>query len=297
MTLNEFALYVVHGLTIGAPYGLVAIAISLVYRATHVVNFPTGSITAVAALLGGSTLAVQAKLPIVIALIVAMLVAGALSGAVSFALLPPRRLGVARQGLGWVIAAVAASIVISELAGLIWGTDQVAVGSIVNEGVVVVAGVTMRIPAIAVLVGALVVAIALDAVLRHTRWGLFVRAAGGDPVGVAVSRIRVRRVYLEVFFIAGAIAGATGILLGPLSPPSASIGFALTIQGFIAAAIGGLGNVRGALVGGLLLGLLEAFGGSLLGAQWEAAIALAVLMFVLLVSPTGIVRVRRGRAI
>jgi branched-chain amino acid transport system permease protein len=299
MSWREFALYAVQGLTTGSTYALMAIGISVVYGATRVVNFPMGDIAAVAALLGGSSLAIRSGVPIGIALILAMAAAGALSVVVSFALLPPRRRASTSSGEdhSWIIAAVAASIVISELASQIWGSDQVLVASPVSQGIVNWGGVVIRKPALALFAAAVLVGVILDQVLRRTRWGIRVRAAGGDAIGVAVSGINLRRVYIEVFFVGGAIAGLTGILLGPISPPSAFIGFTLTIKGFIAAAIGGLGYIRGALFGGLLLGLLEAYGGRLLGSQWQDPLALTVLILVLLITPTGIMRIRRVRTV
>jgi branched-chain amino acid transport system permease protein len=297
MSWNEVALYAVEGLTNGASYALVAVAISLVYGATRVINFPTGDIAAVGGLLGGSTLALHSGIPIGFALPLAMAAAGVLSIVVSLALLPPFRPRTSQHDHGWLIAAVAASIVIEEVASIIWGSNEVVVGSLVPNGVVTWAGVAIFKPAIALFVAAIVVAVALDQVLRRTRWGIRVRAAGGDPIAVAVSGIHLRRNYFEVFFVGGAIAGAAGVLMGPLAPPTAFIGFTLTIQGFIGAAIGGLGSVRGALFGGLLLGLLEAFGGMLLGSQWQDPLALLVLILVLMLRPTGIIRTRKVRAV
>jgi branched-chain amino acid transport system permease protein len=297
MSWNESALYLVQGLSTGASYALIAVSISLVYGATRIVNFPSGDIAAVAALLGGASLALRAGLPIGLALVIAMAVAGALSVVVSFALLPPFRRGRREHDHGWLIAAVAGSIVIEQLASIIWGSNQVAVKSLVRDDIFRWDGVIVQKPALALFVAAVLVTVVLDQALRRTRWGIRVRAAGGDAIAVAVSGINLRRVYVEVFFVGGAIAGLTGVLVGPISPPSAFMGFELTINGFIAAAIGGLGYVRGALVGGLLLGLLQAFGGGILGSQWQDPISLTVLILVLLITPTGIMRIRRVRAV
>jgi len=295
---NEFGLYVVNGLTTGAGYALIAMAISLVYGATRVVNFPLGDITAVAVLFGGSTLALRSGVPMVPAILLAMIVAGGLSVLVSYLLLPPFRKGArSEHDHGWMIAAVATSIVISELASMIWGSDQVPVASLVSTDVFTIADVLVRKPALALFIAAIVVWVLLDLALRRTRWGIRVRAAGSDAVGVAVAGIHLRRIYIEVFFVCGAVAGLTGMLLGPINPPSAFIGFTLTIKAFIAASIGGLGNVRGAFFGAFLLGLLEAFGGRFLGSQWQDPVALMLLIVVLLVTPTGIMRIRRVRAV
>jgi branched-chain amino acid transport system permease protein len=100
---------------------------------------------------------------------------------------------------------------------------------------------------------------------------------------------------MEVFFVGGLIAGLTGVLLSELVAPSAYLGFNYTIKGFIAAAIGGLGSVRGALLGGFVIGLVEAYSGLVLGTQWQNPALLVVLVALLLISPTGLVRVRRAR--
>jgi branched-chain amino acid transport system permease protein len=297
MSWNEVGLYLVQGLTSGSAYALVAVAISGIYGATRVVNFPLGDIAIVASLLGGASLAIGAGMPVILAIPIVMVVSGALSMVVSFTLLPPFRGPRAEHDHGWLIAAVAGSIVIEQLASIIWGSQQLAVGSLVSQGIFTWFGVIVQKPAFALFVAAILVTAALDVALRHTRWGMRVRAAGGDPIGVAVSGINLRRIWLEIFFVGGAIIGLTGMLYGPLSPPTAFSGFDLTIKGFIAAAIGGLGYVRGALFGGLLLGILESFGGKFLGAQWQDPVSLAALILVLLLTPTGIMRIRRVRAV
>jgi branched-chain amino acid transport system permease protein len=124
-----------------------------------------------------------------------------------------------------------------------------------------------------------------------------VRAAGADRIGASVSGIDFRVVYLQVFIVGGAIAGLTGMLIAPLASASAFFGFALTIKGFIAGALGGLGSVRGAIVAAMLLGLVESYAGAALGAQWQDVVALGLLIAVLVVRPTGIMPRRVTRTV
>lgn len=298
MSLNEIGQYGIQGLTFGASYALIAVSLAIVYGASRVINFPTGDISAFMALLAGTTLAISLGIPVWIALILAMLAGGVLSMAVSYALLPPsRRSGVGAGGEthGWMIAAIALGIVISEVAALFWGTEQVVIDTLIPEKSLDWLGLTVRTTALAIFVAAIVVGVALDQIVRRTRWGVLVRAAGGDPVGVAVSGIMLRRIYLQVFFVGGLIAGLTGVLLSELVAPSAYLGFNYTIKGFIAAAVGGLGSLRGALIGGFFIGLVEAYSGLVLGTQWQNPALLIVLIGVLVITPTGLVRVRRAR--
>lgn len=296
MSLNEIGQYGVQGLALGATFALIAVGLNLVYGATRIINFPTGDMSAFMALLAGDTLTIHAGLPMWLATIVVILAGGVMSVIVSFALLPPtRRAYRGLQGHGWMIAAIATGIIISEIASVFWGSQEVAVNTLLPSHTISVFGLVVQDAEIAIFVAAILVGVLLDQALRRTRWGVLVRAAGGDPVGVAVSGLSTRRIYCQVFFVAGAIAGLTGVLLSELVTPSASLGFSYTIDGFIAAALGGLGSIRGAMIGAFFIGLLDSWGGMLIGVQWQDPISLIVLILVLVISPTGIVHIRRAR--
>lgn len=299
MSFNDAALYLVQGLTLGAQYSLLAVSLSLVFRMSGMVNFAAGDIAAVAALFGGVTLAVDAGIPLFLAIVCGVLAAGLISAAVSYVLLPPNKKEIDHDEhtLTWVIAAVATSIVIQQLARQIWSSDQRSIPSLAPDSLLMISNVPIRWPAVLLIAVAFVVTFGLDVLLRKTRWGIRVRAAAADNVGAAVSGINFRLVYLQVFIVGGMIAGLAGLLISPLTSASPFMGFALTINAFIAGALGGLGSIRGALAGGMLLGIVQSYAGAFLGAEWQNVVALGLLMLILAVRPTGIMPRRVTRAV
>jgi branched-chain amino acid transport system permease protein len=300
MSGEEFGLYLVQGLTVGSTYVLVALSLSLVYGISGIVNFTSGDLCALGALLA-STLGIGHGLPLPLTVISAMLFAGAIAVVVSLVALPPRLTRRTRprsaHAITWVIAVVAASIVIEELASIIWGIPQRPVPTLVDDSVVVIRNVPIRQPAILLVCSAVALALILDLALQRSRWGARVRAAGSDSIGASLVGINFRRLYTEVFLVAGAVAGLAGVLAGALTFASPFMGFSLTIKGFIAGVIGGLGSMRGALIGGLSLGVFETFAGFLLGVQWQDLLTLAAFVAVLIVSPNGIIPRRALRRV
>lgn len=296
MTLSEVAPYLVQGLTFGAIFGLLAMSLSLVYRMSETVNFTAGDLMSLGALFGGVSLLTSRGVPAVLAIMAALAIGGVVSIVVYLLIEPPGRKKShdGHHDIAWVITVVAASIVIEQLASLAWGGQSKSVRSMVGDGAFEVFNTNIRKSALLVIVIAVVVAIILDLALSRTRWGLRIRAVGNDRIGSLVAGINHRLLHIQVFFVGGMVAGLTGVLAGPLLSASPFGGFTVTIQAFIASVIGGLGSVRGAIIGGFVLGMIDAFAGGFFGAQWETLFSLGLLVLLLIVSPTGILP---GRAV
>jgi branched-chain amino acid transport system permease protein len=130
--------------------------------------------------------------------------------------------------------------------------------------------------------------VALVWLMNRTRLGLAIRATGMDRAAARLMGVRVRRVYAVTFGIAASLAGAAGAVIGTIDTFSPGDAGALTLQSFVIAVLGGLGNMWGALVGGILLGVVQAWSGQYLGGTLINAIAFAVLVLVLVVRPAGL---------
>lgn len=152
----------------------------------------------------------------------------------------------------------------------------------------------IRVPVVRLLAFllAIVITFALVAFVKHTRTGMSIMATGMDRGAARLMGIRARHVYALTFGIAAALAGMAGTMIGTVGTfnPAAAAGF--TLMAFVVAVLGGLGNMYGALVGGLVIGLVEAWGGQYLSGTWANALAFLVLIVVLIVRPSGLV----GRA-
>jgi branched-chain amino acid transport system permease protein len=153
---------------------------------------------------------------------------------------------------------------------------------------------SVRVPVVRLLAFALAVTITvlLVAVVNRTRTGMSIMATGMDRGAARLMGIRARHVYALTFAIAAGLAGMAGAMIGTVGTfnPSSAAGF--TLMSFVVAVLGGLGNMYGALVGGVVIGLVEAWGGQYLSGTWVNALAFLVLIVVLIVRPTGLV----GRA-
>jgi branched-chain amino acid transport system permease protein len=145
---------------------------------------------------------------------------------------------------------------------------------------------------IAVAIGMLIV---LDLFVRRTRAGKGIRAVAQDPETASLMGVNINAIIVLTFLVGGLMAGVAGILYGMFfSFAQFSMGFIPGIKAFTAAVLGGIGNIRGAMLGGLMLGIIENLGVACTGAQWQNVIAFVVLVGVLMVRPTGILGERVG---
>ncbi|GMA23905.1 hypothetical protein GCM10025864_16640 [Luteimicrobium album] len=151
---------------------------------------------------------------------------------------------------------------------------------------------------IVIVVAALVLAFLVDRFVNATKFGRGIRAVAQDPVTATLMGVSRERVIMLTFLLGGVLAGAAAMLYS-LKIPNGIIysgGFILGIKAFAAAVLGGIGNLRGALLGGLLLGVMELYGQALFGTEWRDVVAFVVLVLVLLFRPTGILGESLGRA-
>jgi branched-chain amino acid transport system permease protein len=142
----------------------------------------------------------------------------------------------------------------------------------------------------------LVMMFLLDRFVSKTRMGMGIRSVAEDPETASLMGVNINRVVSTTFFVGGAMAGAAGLLYGVnFEQTQFSVGFIPGIKAFTAAVLGGIGNIRGALVGGFALGLIENLGSACIGLQWRDVIAFSILVLVLMFRPTGILGERVGK--
>jgi len=159
-------------------------------------------------------------------------------------------------------------------------------------------GADVRVLQVIIVLAAVVIMIGLDRVVAQTKLGRGIRGVAEDAPTAALMGIDIDRTISLTFVISGALAGAAGFLFGTAFSFSNTIGFNQGNKAFAAAVLGGIGNIRGAMMGGLLLGIVEALVPplSFIGIEWTDVVAFVVLVLVLIVRPTGILGERLGRA-
>jgi len=292
--VEEFFQQLTNGLAVGSIYALIALGYTMVYGVLKLINFAHGDLFTIGAYLGMTLLASFALHetigPFLGLIVLALMVMGlvAILGAIveRTAYRPLRE----SPRLSAVVSALGASIFLQNAVMLIYGARyQVYPEDLIPETSVDLFG--LYIPAVRILV--LFVSLALMAALfifiQKTRIGTAIRAAAIDQDAARLMGIDVNRVILLVFLIGPALGGAAGLLVGlQYGQINFTMGWTYGMKAFTAAILGGIGNIPGAMVGGLILGVIEALGSAYISIAWKDAIAFFVLILILIVRPTGL---------
>lgn len=306
----------IDGLTLGTVYAVVALGYTMVYGILQLINFAHGEIFMSGAFIGTSILLVFTSigwisaLPSIILIIFVLITTAILTGFLGMGIerIAYRPLRNAPRLIP-LITAIGISFVLQDIVRfiaelskgnyIITGpslfTKQInipmsSISSIFHDS-------SFKTSFLLVLIIAVILMIALDFFVNRTKWGTAMRAVALDRDTAALMSINVNKVISITFFVGSALGGATGVLFaiqyGTIDP---YIGFILGLKAFTAAVLGGIGNIRGAMLGGILLGLLEMFAsanlslltGGVLGAEYKDVFAFAILILVLIFKPEGL---------
>jgi branched-chain amino acid transport system permease protein len=318
--LNQFWPSTVDGLSLGAIYALVALGYTMVYGVLRLINFAHSEIFmigTVAALFTLTTIGVSAPLGglgligmLLLLAGVGMVVSGASAVALEYvAYRPLRKHGASR--LAALISAIGASLFLQQLFALVViprAFDKPQEGGrlpvqapewVQRSDVISIGDFVVRNDKLLIVIGAVLMMVALDQFVRRTKLGRGIRATAQDPETAVLMGVNIDRIVTATFAIGGAMAGvAAALYLMRFEETNYFVGFLLGIKAFTAAVLGGIGNLRGALVGGLVLGLIEMYGSAMFGSKWQHVVAFSVLVLVLMFRPTGILgeSLQRSRA-
>lgn len=291
--MQSFLQYTVIGLTVGSFYALVALGYTIVYGIIRLINFAQGDLSMVGAYLGWTLLvALGAQhLPIVLALVLVFVVpmlgtAVVNLGILQFAYRPLFR----RSLLAILITALGMSLLLENGVEAIWGAQINAFPpSMLPSSGVSVAGVHISFVQIVLFLVSLALMGSLLAFIQGTTLGTAMRALAVDHDAARLMGINVDQVIRVAFVIGAMLAAASGVMLGLYYVQiTFSMGFLLGLRAFTAAVLGGIGNIPGAMVGGMIIGLLQAYTTGYISGKWEDVIVFGVLIAVLVVKPTGI---------
>ncbi|MCH5641422.1 branched-chain amino acid ABC transporter permease [Gordonia sp. ABSL49_1] len=321
--VDSFWYLTIEGLTYGSVYALVAVGYTLVYGVLRLINFAHSEVfmlgmfgTYVGLLLlgftpSGNTYA-EGTLMTVVYLVLAglfgMIVSGSAAMGLEFVAYRPLRRRNAKP-LAFLITAIGMSFVLQEFVHYVLPKAPVEPplgGSSAQPTIRLVApveqftifGAPVTNLTMVIIFSAVILALGTDFMINNTRLGRGIRSVAQDPDAALLMGVSRDRVILLTFLIGGLLAGAAALLY-TLRVPNGIIfngGFILGIKAFCAAVLGGIGNVRGALLGGLLLGVMENYGSVLFGNQWKDVVAFALLILVLMFRPTGILGEKLGKA-
>ena len=302
--------YLILGLTRGSMYALIALGYTLVYGVLQLINFAHsevfmsgafGSYAIVHLIVGDGVATPSWAVPFV-------LIAGILSGAITAAAVawtlervayrPLRKRGAPK--LAFLISAIGASFFLSQLAGKLFGrltSNSFPAFFDQNHVLFTIDGAQVRVLEVIIIASAIAMMIFLDRLVSTTKLGRSIRAVSEDAPTAALMGIDIDKTISRTFIIGGLLGGAAGFLFGLNFSFGNTMGFLPGVKAFAAAVLGGIGNIRGAMIGGLLLGIVENMVPEVhIDTKWTDVVAFVVLVLVLMFRPTGILGERLGRA-
>lgn len=291
--MTDFVQILVSGLTVGSVLALVALGYNLIFSTARIVNFAQGSMLVV----GGyvAYVFVDAGLPIWAALVATVVVSLVIGVAVE--LLGVRPLGNFDPTLsfGWIITTFALGRIAIDVVRATIGSEARTIPPLVESvggwQKSIVAGVPILPYDVLLVVGALTLMVGLELLMRRTMLGRAMRAVAQDPDAASYQGINPRLITMLGFALAGGLAAVGAVLIAPRLSIRLQNGIVLGLQALIAAVLGGLGSIRGAIVGGYAIGLTSAVVRTISsrGSDYEPVVIFVLFLIVLVVRPTGLV--------
>ncbi|MFV0351263.1 MAG: branched-chain amino acid ABC transporter permease [Oscillospiraceae bacterium] len=282
-----FVPVLVGGLVLGCTYGMLALGYSLIYQASGYMNFTQPDLLMFGAFMG-LTFFDFLKFPFPAALLCAAIVMfaiGMLMERTFIRTLVKKK----AKNIYIVLSTIALSIILQNLAMLIWDSRQHAFPAIFpNIPAIAIGTASIRPESLLSISVALVAMVALHLFMNKTKFGTAMRASAQNKMAANVMGINVWKTISVTYGIAAALAGLGGIIVAPALSVSINLGSMLGMKSFSAAVVGGYGNMYGAVVGGVLIGLIETFVAAYLGSIYKDFVVFFLLIFMMLVKPTGI---------
>jgi branched-chain amino acid transport system permease protein len=298
-----------NGLTTGMVFALVALGYTMVYGILEFINFAHGDVFMLAGFLAltlvglldlGNLSGAAFAGGLLLVFVASMAFAASLNVAIDRLVYKPLRTA---PKLAPLVSAIGVSFILQNV-GLFWGGLPMAVfgggnqaaapkafpnvlpqTNLLGDG----ASVTLLPKDLLVIVASLVVMVALTGIVRFTKLGRAMRATAQDPAAARLMGIDVDRVVAATFLIGGGLAGFAAVVYGLyINTVNYQMGYQNGLYAFTAAVVGGIGNIPGAVLGGVLLGLLRAFSDQFIGAQWQPAVLFGVLIVILVFRPAGL---------
>lgn len=282
---------IVSGLAIGMAYALIGLGLSLVFGVLGLVNFAHGEFYMLGAYFV-FTFTNLAGVPYLLSVLLAAILMMSFGWILTAGFIEPL---VRTNETAMFIGTLGLSYVLLELAVIIWGPNPLQT-QVPWQGVTVELFGGARIAVQFFVVGgiAILATVALFLVIYRSRYGRYMRAVAENPSAAGLCGINIRRVYRATFAMGSAIAALAGASAGALTAVYPVVGQLVVLKAFVVVIVAGLGNIPGAIIAGLLLGLVETVGGGLLTASYQSAFGYLMLIIVLLLWPEGIVWRRRS---
>jgi branched-chain amino acid transport system permease protein len=280
----------------GSVYALVALGYNITYNATGVFNLAQGDLVMIGLMLTWVTVSIF-KLPYIIAFLVVVAIV-ALVALIEERLVVRPFLARKEANIGWFISTLGFSIVIEAVALILFGNHPIVpIPSFLPQKGFHILGVLFVPRELLVLAALVVLSVGFEFFFKKTRMGLTMQATAEDRQAAGLRGVNPIRIGQMGFLLGGVVAGVAGFAVAPLVSTSISVGLSYSVKGFVALAVGGFGNLRAGVITALLLGVAESVFDLFVGAEYEIAVGLVILLVVLGLKPTGVSRSLASRQV
>jgi branched-chain amino acid transport system permease protein len=281
---DHLAQFIVAGLTTGSIYALIALGFCIIHNATGIVNFTQGDFVSLGGLVIYSLL-LSLKAPLILAFPLSVLAVTVVGALVERVAIRPAR---SRSIVILVFITIGVSIFLRGVFKILWGKNQMGLPPFSGDTPINFAGATLMPQNLWIFGITFLSVIGLQYFFSRTRLGKAMRAASCNPRAALLMGVNVNSMVMLSFAFSGALGAVAGIIIVPITTLSYDIGVMLGLKGFAAAVLGGYGSSLGAVVGGLLLGVLESVGAGVVSSTYKDVISFGILLLVLFVRPSGI---------
>ncbi len=281
--MDQLLQFFISGLTVGSIYALVALGFSIIYNASDVVNFAQGEFVMIGAM--SAIFMLKAGIPYPLAIFLAILISATVGLCLEkFAIEPAKRATV----VSTIIITIGASIFLRGAALLIWGKDIYGLPPFTDNTPIHIGRATMLPQNLWVMLGTAFLVIVVRYFFDKTRVGKAILACSYNKKAAYLVGINVKTMLLIAYGLSAALGAVAGVLIAPITFMTYGAGVMLGLKGFCAAILGGMGNSMGAVLGGLILGIVETVGAGFISSGYKDAIAFFVILLVLFFKPSGI---------
>ncbi|HHU82152.1 MAG TPA: branched-chain amino acid ABC transporter permease [Firmicutes bacterium] len=283
--MSQLLQQLVNGLSLGSIYALIALGYTMVYGIIRLINFAHGDIYMVGAFVG--YFALRGGLPLPFAFFLAMIIPALFGLVIEFFAYRPLRNA---PRIAALITAIGVSLFLENLGILVLSPDPRPFPQVLPDKSIISYGdVNVSLTQFLMIVITLALMVLLTLFVHYTKTGKAMRAVSQDREAAQLMGININRIISVTFVIGSALAGAAGVLVGLYIPRIEPLmGVMYGLKAFVAAVIGGIGIIPGAMLGGVLMGLAETLVTGFLASTWRDAIAFGLLILILLIKPSGI---------
>jgi branched-chain amino acid transport system permease protein len=287
--MSEFLQFFINGVSVGSMYALIALGYTMVYGIIQLINFAHGEFMMMGAFVGSLAISRMTGVPFYVAIAAAMLGAGLIAVVTELIAYRPLR---NQERIYVLTAAIAVSVLLQNLGRVVFGASSQAFPAQFPEGSIPLGGedasVWIEYSQLIVLALCIALSVALWVIVNKTKIGTAMRATSQDIDAAKLMGVNVNFIISFTFFLGASLAGAVGVLYGMQYSIDPLMGVQPGLVAFVAAVLGGIGSIPGALIGGLAMGIIENLVAGYISSTYQGAITFLVLIIVLAVKPTGL---------